>query len=191
MIISVSMVFMLISIEIYSNPLSNDIKHETPLQAVINEFDRQLQKDLSDDHINGSISAVIVKGNQIIWSKAYVPSDKAKNIAADSETIYRTGSISKSFTAFLMMQLVQDGIIDLNDPIEKYLPEIRQLDGYSDSTKITFKQLASHTSGLAREPKLKDAAKGPIEGWQDKILLSIPKTSFNSKPGVNQWGQSH
>ena len=190
-LIRVSIVLMFISVNVYSNPLSNSLKHATRQQAVINEFDRQLQKDLSDDQIlsdddlNGSISAAIVKGNQIIWSKAYGPSDKVKNIAADSNIIYRTGSISKSFTAFLMMQLVQDGTIGLNDPIEKFLPEIKQLDGYTDSTKITFKQLASHTSGLTREPRLKDSAKGPIEEWEDKILLSIPHTPFKSKPGEN------
>lgn len=177
------MVFILSSANAYSKPLNNGLKHAPRIQAVINEFDHQLQKDLSDDNIDGSISAAIVKGNQIIWSKAYGPSDKDRKIAANSKTIYRIGSISKSFTAFLMMQFVQDGTIALNDPIEKFLPEIRQLDGYSDSTKITFKQLASHKSGLVREPSLKDSAEGPIEEWKDKVLLSIPHTSFKSKPG--------
>jgi CubicO group peptidase (beta-lactamase class C family) len=153
------------------------------LETIISEFESQLKKDLKDDNINGSISAAIVKGNKIIWSEAYGLSDIDNKINPDSTTIYRTGSISKSFTAFLMMQLVQEGVIELDEPIEKYLPEISQLNGYSDSTKISFRQLATHTSGLIREPELENAASGPIEEWEDKILLSIPKTSFQSKPG--------
>lgn len=166
------------------NASSNeDFIEGNSLKSIINEFDSQLKKDLEDDNINGSISAAIVKGNKIIWSKAYGISDIDNKTKADSATIYRTGSISKSFTAFLMMQLVEEGIIELDEPVEKYLPEISELKGYSDSTKITFQQLASHTSGLIREPDLEDAASGPIEEWETKILLSIPKTSFQSKPG--------
>lgn len=153
------------------------------LKSIVSEFENQLKKDLKDDNINGSISSAIVKDNKIIWSEAHGTFDNDNKISADTTTIYRTGSISKSFTAFLMMQLIQEEIIELDEPIEKYLPEIREMNGYSDSTKITFRQLASHTSGLIREPKLENAASGPIEEWEDKILLSIPKTSFQSKPG--------
>lgn len=153
------------------------------LKTIISEFENQLKKDLEDDNINTSISGAIVKGNEIIWSSAFGLSDIDSKAQANTATIYRTGSISKSFTSFLMMQLVQEGTIELYEPIEKYLPEISKLNGYSDSTKITFQQLASHRSGLIREPNLENAASGPIEEWENKILLSIPKTSFQSKPG--------
>jgi CubicO group peptidase (beta-lactamase class C family) len=158
-------------------------KDANSLKSILNEFDMQLKKDIEDDDINGSISATIVKGNKIIWSKAYGISDIDKKTKADTSTIYRIGSITKSFTTFLMMQLVQERIIKLDDPVEKYLPEIAGLKGYSDSTKITFLQLASHTSGLVREPDLENAASGSIDEWETKILLSIPKTSFQSNPG--------
>ena len=153
----------------------------TNLQNIIHEFDSQIKKDVENDNIDGSISFTIVKGNQIIHSNAH---GMAKNgTKANTSTIYRTGSISKSFTAFLMMQLVEEGVVALNDPIEKYLPEAKQLIGYSENTKITLEQLASHTSGLIREPGLNDAASGPIQEWEHKILYSILKTSFQSNPG--------
>lgn len=160
------------------------LKDRNDHQSIIDDFEKRLKWDLINDNIGGSISATIVKGNKIIWSKAYGTLETDNNIYADSSTIYRTGSISKSFTAFLMMQLVEEGIIEIQEPIEKYLPEISGLNGYSDSTKITFQQLASHTSGLVREPDLEGAASGPIEGWENKILLSIPETSFQSSPGL-------
>jgi len=153
------------------------------LESLIREFEIQLAKDVVDDSINGSISAAIVYENEIIWSKAFGVSNIDNNTMADTNTIYRTGSISKSFTAFLMMQLEQDGLINLDDPVEEYLIEIKDLIGYSESTKITFRQLASHTSGLMREPILENAAEGIIAEWENKILESIPETSLIYKPG--------
>jgi len=150
---------------------------------IIDEFKNQLEKDVRDDNVNGSISAAIIKENKIIWSKAFGTSTINGDLSADAKTIYRTGSIAKSFTAFLMMQLIQDEVMELDDPVEKHFPEIWELEGYSDTTKITFRQLASHTAGLIREPNLEKAASGHIEEWENKVLKSIPKTSFESKPG--------
>lgn len=151
--------------------------------SIIEEFAERLDKDVRDDNVNGSISAAIIKDDEIIWRKSFGTRTVHDGIPADPHTIYRAGSITKSLTAFLMMQLVQDGIIALDDPIEKHLPEIQGLEGYTDLTKITFRQIASHTSGLIREPKLENADAGPIEEWESKVLQSIPKTSFESKPG--------
>ena len=117
------------------------IKKNDSVKSIIKEFENQIEKDIRDDNINGSISAAIVMKDRIVWSKAFGISDIKRNTPADTNTLYRTASLSKPVTAFLMMLLVQKGIIDLNDPIEKYLPEIRNLQGYSDSTRITFLQL--------------------------------------------------
>ena len=70
------------------------------------------------------------------------------------------------------MQLVGKGLLKLNDPVESFLPEVKQLKGYSDSAKITFLQLATHTSGLTREPAMESAAEGPIADWEKKVVGS-------------------
>jgi CubicO group peptidase (beta-lactamase class C family) len=150
---------------------------------IIDEFEDQLRKDLRYDNINGSISAAIVERDKIIWARALGSVHPGSDQPADSQTIYRAGSITKSLTAFLMMQLVQDGVIDLEQSVESCLPEIRGIEGYSGSTDFTFRQLASHTAGLVREPKLEKADAGPIEEWDSKVLQSIPHTSFEFQPG--------
>lgn len=162
-----------------SHTVRNDEKE------IVDEFTKQITKDVLDDDINGSTSAAIVKGDEILWSGATGFLDPINKTIADTTTIYRIASITKSFTAFLLMQLHQDGVLNINDPVEKYLPEIKLLKGYADAKKITFQELASHTAGLVREPKLKDAATGPIEEWEDKILQSIPLTEITTRPGTN------
>ncbi|MDO1450330.1 serine hydrolase domain-containing protein [Rhodocytophaga aerolata] len=154
---------------------------EREIDAILDEFEWQLQKDLRDDNLNGSMSMVIVKGDQIIRSKAFGISD-LKGLQADTNNIYRIGSISKSFTAFLMMQLIKEGTISLDEPVEKYLPEVRKIKGYSDSTKFTFRQLASHTSGLTHLPHMQ-YRHGSVEEWESILVDCLPFTDFTHKPG--------
>ena len=59
----------------------------------------------------------------------------------------RIGSISKTFTAVVIMQLVQEGKITLDEPVESYLPGLLKGEGI-DGSKITVRQLLQHTSGL-------------------------------------------
>jgi CubicO group peptidase (beta-lactamase class C family) len=151
-------------------------------RAAIASFHAEIARDVEEDNVGGMTVAVVL-GNEVVSAKAFGWADKEKKIPADIETIYRIGSISKSFTAVALVQLAEKGVLDLDDPVEKYLPEIKNLDGYTRYPPITFRQLASHTAGLIREPKLENAASGPIDQWENKILASIPTTSYSSPPG--------
>ena len=133
-----------------SEPIS---RSDTPtVQRVIDNFDKQLEEEHLRDTV-GSLSAMVFIGNEIAWSRAFGKADNEKGIDAGVSTVYRIGSISKTFTAYLMMLLVQDGTIGLDESVAKYLPEIKRLkwkEG-SDTSEITFRELASHTGGLAME----------------------------------------
>ena len=161
-------------------------RSDTPsVQQVIESFNKQLQEEHLRDTV-GSLSAVVFIGNEIVWSGAFGKADNEKGIDAGVGTVYRIGSISKTFTAYLMMLLVQDKTIGLDESVAKYLPEIKQLkwkEG-NDASEITFRELASHTAGLAREPGLWNAAAGPIAEWENKVLNSIPATDVKSSPGT-------
>ena len=154
---------------------------DSPEEAILNEFERQLQKDLDDDNLNGSFSMAIVKGDQIIRSKAFGVAD-LQTTPADSLSLYRVGSISKSFTAFLLMTQVQRGLIKLDEPVEKYLPEVKQIQGYPYEDPFTFRQLASHTSGLVYLPKVR-YKHGTVAEWESLLLEVIPKTNMANTPG--------
>jgi CubicO group peptidase (beta-lactamase class C family) len=153
--------------------------------SVITRFGERLSRDIKKDGVHGSISAAIIKNGKVIWAGAFGYATRDKDIAADTSTIYRIGSITKTFTAAILMQLVEERKVKLDDPVEKYLPEIKSLKGYSDKTIITLRQLASHTSGLNREPDMPGASLGPVDQWESKLLSSIPYTSFNSSPGTH------
>lgn len=156
----------------------------TDFHEDIADFESKLSQGLATKK-NGSFSAAIFIKDKIIWSKALGKSDYQKGINADTSTIYRIGSISKTITAYLMMLMVQKGVIHLDEPVANYLPEIKfvKQKGTDVGGDISFRQLADHTSGLVREPDLPYAASGPIETWEDKVLKSIPTTILHPPVG--------
>ena len=154
----------------------------TPFEAAIARFDVEVARGVAEDAA-GCVSVAVFVGDDVLWTKGYGWADIENRVAANAQTIGRTGSISKSFTAVAMVQLAERGVLDLDDPVARYLPEIAGLaDPPSAMTAITFRMLASHTAGLIREPELEGAASGPIYRWEEKVLASIPHTSFKTRP---------
>ena len=72
---------------------------------------------------------------------------KAHNIPVNQSTLFDIGSITKTFTTLLLADMATQGIVNLNDPIDKYLPANVKVPEFN-GTKITLEDLATHTSGL-------------------------------------------
>jgi CubicO group peptidase (beta-lactamase class C family) len=159
-----------------NEPVKENRNTEQTKSEVIEKFTALVKSDVKDDNIEGSFSLAVIHKDSILALKSYGN--------ADLNTIFRIGSISKSFAGFLMVQLQQDGMLDINDPVEKYLPEIKSLVDYDKYPPITLRQLATHTSGLDRESRSRDedVRFGNINEWENNLIKAIPETSFRSKP---------
>lgn len=149
-------------------------QHRSQEDSVINQFEKQLGDDVANDGLHGTISAAVIVQHQMIWSGAVEYIRRDSRTQTDTNTLFRIGSITKTFTATVLMQLLEEGKIKLDDPVEQFLPEIKYLPGYHAENKIAFRQLASHTSGLNREPGRKGADIGPVADWESKLLKCIP-----------------
>ena len=156
---------------------------EEQRQAAIEEFEATVEQTVQRNGMGSAVVGIVLDGH-VAWKKGFGSRDIEKKMPADADGIYRVGSITKSFTAMAMVQLAEKGVFALDDPVYKYFPEIEGLAGKNEYAKsITFRHLASHTAGLAKEPKLAGAASGPIGQWEEKILASIPKTEILTPPG--------
>jgi CubicO group peptidase (beta-lactamase class C family) len=134
-------------------------------------------------HSPGSNTIAVFQGNDLLWCKGFGWANIEQQIPADVESVYRIASLTKPFTSAALMVLVDQGVLALDDPVERVLPEIRNVIGYADYAPITFRQLASHMSGLAQEAELPNNVNGPIEQWEQKTLECIPTTRFEYPPG--------
>lgn len=159
----------------------NTLEH-TPLGAVMKKFEEDVVPELTKNS-PGSDTITVFQGNEVIWCKGFGWANVEKKIPADAESVYRIASVTKPFVATALMLLVERGVLALDDPVEQYFPEIQGLIDYAEYPPITFRQLASHTSGLASEADLPGNASGPIEEWEEKTLACIPTTRFENRPG--------
>jgi len=88
-----------------------------------------------------SASLSIVKDGRIVAERAYGQARLAPPLAATPATRYPIGSVSKEFTASLILLLAQDGKLTLNDPVGRFLPEL------TEANHVTIRQILSHTAG--------------------------------------------
>jgi len=171
----------------FFGPFACQAQFSSVLEAgAISRFEKKLAADVAKDSLNGSISAVIIKNDKVIWAKAFGYENPDTKKRADTSTIYRMGSITKTVTATLLMILVENKTVQLDDPAEKYVPEVARIIGYSKDTRFTLRQLASHTSGLYRYAGRQSVKVGGENVWQGLLLADLHTASFASKPG-KQW----
>jgi D-alanyl-D-alanine carboxypeptidase len=88
-----------------------------------------------------SASVAVVQHGRLVLSKAYGSSKLDPRLPATADNRYGIGSISKQFTASAMLLLQQDGKLQLDDPVGKYVP------GLSRGNEVTIREILSHTSG--------------------------------------------
>jgi CubicO group peptidase (beta-lactamase class C family) len=141
--------------------------------------------ELKKDGIGGATVGV-VKGNALVWAKGYGLSNIEATTPATADTVYRIGSVTKPFTALMLLQLVERGQVRLSDPVERYLPEIGRVAGrFENSPPVTLFQLATMTSGLAREPDdLQTFLVGRVEEWEQVMLRALERTKYAHEPGT-------
>jgi len=75
--------------------------------------------------------------------------EKKSEIRPDENTVYEIASVSKTFTSSLMVVLQNNGLLDIQDSITKYIPELEK---NPDFNKVTLEQISNHTSGLPNLP---------------------------------------
>lgn len=94
------------------------------------------------------LSLAIVDNGKIVYAKGYGFEDLEHQIPASSKTIYRIGSVTKSFTAISIMQLQNEGKLSVNDELKLHLPEFNIGFQKNEPHPIVLGQMLSHTAGL-------------------------------------------
>jgi CubicO group peptidase (beta-lactamase class C family) len=112
-------------------------------EELIRRFDRALRSHQADRRLP-SVAAAVIRDGEAIWSGAVGLADVETATAATAGTQYRVGSITKTFTAAAIMQLRDEGKLDLDDRIELHLPGI-------EHGSPTLRRMLAHISGLQRE----------------------------------------
>jgi CubicO group peptidase (beta-lactamase class C family) len=143
------------------------------------------------DSLAGSASVAVVHKGEIVYTYVYGEADPIQGIPADTQTIYRYGSMTKPFTATALMQLVEQGKVDLNAWPGKYIP------GFPERWKVTVRQLLDHSACMPDNKSLTDgliARRGeslpPLEEVFTTYLKGDPELAC--EPGkTSQYANAH
>ncbi len=94
-------------------------------------------------------AVILIQNGQIAAVKNYGYADKKSKVEVSENTKFKIASISKTVTAYAIMQLVDDGTLDLDTPVNKYLSSWKIPENGYDVEEVTLRTLMSHTSGIS------------------------------------------
>lgn len=138
------------------------------------------QAELADKEIP-SIAVALVDRGGVVWSRAWGTADAEGKMPATPATLYRAGSVSKLFTDVAVMRLVEQGKLDLDAPVTRYLPDFRPENPFGGA--ITLRQLMTHRSGLVRESPRGHYFDADAKGQADAVA-SLNATRLVAAPGA-------
>jgi CubicO group peptidase (beta-lactamase class C family) len=152
--------------------LSNSCSVIDPEVEEFSDIDAEIKNEMSSYQIP-SLSACVIKNDSIVWAK-YYGNSAVLNSRPDSNSIYSVASVSKTVLVTAVMQLYEQGLIDLDADINDYLPISIRNPNYSNK-KITARMLLTHTSGLA----------WPVDDY--KVPGFYDYYPLDSAPPLNEW----
>jgi len=152
---------------------------------VYRKFKTDYTNEMQQAGIVGS-SFYLIRDNRILAREHYGLADAEQNRAVDENTIYHWASITKTFTGIAIMQLRDRGLLKLDDPVIKYLPELKNVhNSHGDMGEITIRHLMSHSAGF-RNPtwtwRNKDWQPFEPQRWE-QLAAMLPYTEILFKPG--------
>jgi CubicO group peptidase (beta-lactamase class C family) len=104
-------------------------------------------------HVHGvpGASVAVVKNGEVAWARGYGLADPAQALPVTAETVFDAASVAKPVSAWGIMALVEDGLIDLDAPISQYVTRWTLPPSEYDHDLITIRRILSHTAGLSVE----------------------------------------
>jgi D-alanyl-D-alanine carboxypeptidase len=147
---------------------------DEPLQTEITE---RIDQIVRDQRLPG-LAVGVVQDQDLVWSAGFGYSDTERQCRPNKDTISRVASITKPFTATAIMQLRDEGLLTLDDPLVKHLPEFSAVSARAGSVEaVTLRRMLAHRSGLATE--------SPFPCWDalefpslEEMLAAFPQTEI-------------
>lgn len=125
------------------------------MELALEGLDKFIEKSMKERKIPG-LGIGIVKDGNIMYARGFGYADIENKKEVTPDTVFRIGSISKTFTAIALMQQWEKGKFQLDDPVLQYLPRSKIRPKKKNAPPITFKDLFTHTSGIGELLKKAD-----------------------------------
>src|SRR5262245_21493286 len=154
----------------------------TKLATAFADVDRLFKDFVTEAHVPGAAWGIVVDGSLVHTGTAGFR-DVAAKAPVDADTVFRIASMTKSFTAMSILKLRDEGKLSLDDPAERYVPELKGLVyPTSDSPRITIRHLLSHSAAFPEDNPWGDRQLADTDEDLSRMLRAgVP---FSNAPGV-------
>lgn len=142
-------------------------------------IDAYIQKQMREWHIPGA-AVLIVQDDQMAHLQSFGQADSKNPVTP--QTPFEIGSCTKSFTALAVMQLVEQGKLDLDTPVQQYIPWFRAADADA-SAQITIRHLLNQSSGLSQENSNKATTANTGLTLEEQVR-AIQKQPLTARPAA-------
>jgi CubicO group peptidase (beta-lactamase class C family) len=159
---------------------------ERAFEAALDDFRKLHRAEVRRSGIAGS-SFYLVRDGRTVAADHLGEQDSEAGVPVDSRTVYHWASITKTMTGIAIMQLRDRGLLKLDDPIVRYVPELRSVHNpFGDTGAITLRQLMSHSAGFRSGTwPWRDQEWQPFEpGSWAQLEAMLPYTAVEFRPGA-------
>ena len=124
----------------------------SPELAIIERFRAEIPELMRKNDIPG-LAIAVVDRETVLWAQGFGSTDRSGRVPVSARTPFSVQSTSKAVTATAILLAVQDGLLDLDAPIRRYVPELSVQSRFESdaAAKITLRHLLSHTAGFTHE----------------------------------------
>lgn len=167
--------------------LAEDTARKVP---VIEQVDQAVAKLVDKNVVAGAVTLVSEDG-KVVHLSAVGKADLDSNKPMTRNTMFAIASMTKPITATALMILVEEGKVNLDDPVSMYIPEFAdvKLEGKKLEKPITLRQVLTHTSGLGGDQRVVKSLENQGKILAERPLYSLPGTKWQYSPGLNLVGR--
>jgi len=144
------------------------------------KLDAYIESEMQEANLPG-LALGIVQGDQTVYLKGYGNTGTGADVTP--QTPFLIGSTGKSFTALAIMQLVEDGRVELDAPVQRYIPWFRVTDN-DDFASITVRHLLNHTSGISTAAGLEYVYEDTGEDALERRVRSLADKELSQPVGA-------
>jgi CubicO group peptidase (beta-lactamase class C family) len=165
---------------------SNSSGSSSGYRDIISGMTAEIQAKMAEAPDVKGLSLALVDDQKVVWTQGFGYADAEAKVPATADTLYEIGSVSKVVTACLVMQLVEAGKVNLDDPLQKYIPDFTlgaPLGTYpAGGRPITIRSMLTHHSGIPCDLWNGAFAKARYPDYNTRLLNMLQEDNAHYPP---------